>query len=184
MNTISVSIISACVLLAAINCVTSGPSQAMTNLENALAKFQKPDTTTQGLCTCAVFLTGQFTKGSQDPPNGNPALLNEHETLFSCTPAGNKQCTNKCLETVKDLIIFLIPIIIDEIIKFLIFYSKIIKHLPNSATIICGSLDRDCHKERAYLFIQNCNSTWINTNLSAGREFCCKDGVSYKCPLV
>lgn len=59
-----------------------------------------------------------------------------------------------------------------------------VKHLPNSPAILCGSIERDCHKERAYLFIQNCNSTWINTNLSAGREYCCKDSLPYKCPLI
>lgn len=64
------------------------------------------------------------------------------------------------------------------------FPVQIVKHLSNSPAIICGTMDRDCHKERAYLFIQNCNSTWLNTNLSAGREYCCKDGMSYKCPLV
>lgn len=96
---IGVTIVSVVILLT--NGVTSGPSQAKTNLENALAKFQKPDAG-QGSCTCAVFLTGQFTKGSQEKPKGHPALLNEHEVLFPCTAAGNKQCTNKCLETVND----------------------------------------------------------------------------------
>lgn len=56
------------------------------------------------------------------------------------------------------------------------------RHLPNSPLMVCGSIDRDCHKERAYLFVKNCKDKWINTNLSAGREYCCKDGVPYKCP--
>lgn len=34
---------------------------------------------------------------------------------------------------------------------------------------------------QAYLFIKNCKDEWINTNLSAGREYCCKDGSPYKC---
>ena len=51
-------------------------------------------------CTCAVFLTGQFTKGSTDQPTGQPALLHEQDTSYPCTTVGNKQCTNKCLETV------------------------------------------------------------------------------------
>lgn len=59
---------------------------------------------------------------------------------------------------------------------------QIAKHLPNSPTILCGSIDRDVFRERAYLFIQNCDGKWVNTNLSAGREFCCKDGSPYKCP--
>ncbi|XP_044728148.1 follicle cell protein 3C-1 [Chrysoperla carnea] len=109
-------------------------------------------------CTCAVFLSGQFTKGSPEQPRGYPALVHEQEMTFACTNLGNKQCTNKCLDI-------------------------IVKHLPNSANILCGAIDRDCHKERAYLFIKNCNDTWVNTNLSAGREYCCKDGLPYKCPL-
>ncbi|PSN54382.1 Follicle cell protein 3C-1 [Blattella germanica] len=60
----------------------------------------------------------------------------------------------------------------------------IVKHLPNSPAIICGTIDRDCYKERAYLFIKNCNDSWVNTNLSAGREYCCKEGVPYKCPIL
>lgn len=58
---------------------------------------------------------------------------------------------------------------------------QIAKHLPNSPVILCGSIDRDVYRERAYLFIQDCKGTWINTNLSAGREYCCKDGSPYKC---
>lgn len=57
------------------------------------------------------------------------------------------------------------------------------KHLPNSPMILCGSVDRDIHKERAYLWTQNCQAKWVNTNLSAGREYCCKSGEYYKCPL-
>lgn len=34
---------------------------------------------------------------------------------------------------------------------------------------------------QAYLFIKNCKDEWINTNLSAGKEYCCKDGTPYKC---
>lgn len=55
----------------------------------------------QTYCTCAVFLSGQFTKGSNQPPLGNPALLHEQENVMACNPMGSKQCTNKCLETVK-----------------------------------------------------------------------------------
>ncbi|KMQ82705.1 follicle cell protein 3c-1 [Lasius niger] len=107
-------------------------------------------------CVCAVFLSGQFTKGSKEQPKGYPAFLHEHPDSLPCNTFGNKLCTSKCLEA-------------------------IVKHLPNSPTILCASLDRDCHKERAYLFIKNCKDEWINTNLSAGREYCCKDGSPYKC---
>lgn len=54
----------------------------------------------QTYCTCAVFLSGQFVKGSNQPPIGNPALLHEQENVMACNPLGSKQCTNKCLETV------------------------------------------------------------------------------------
>lgn len=108
-------------------------------------------------CSCAVFMSGQFKKGSTDPPKGHPALIQETDLHFPCTTAGNKMCINKCLET-------------------------IVKHLPNSPSIVCGTIDRDCHRERAYLFIQNCDANqWTNTNLSAGREFCCKSGQAVSC---
>ncbi|GAB0088932.1 Follicle cell protein 3C-1 [Sergentomyia squamirostris] len=110
-------------------------------------------------CNCAVFMSGQFTKGSKEPPRGSPALIHEHEDTYPCTLLGMKQCTNWCLES-------------------------LVKHLPNSGPLLCAALDRDCHKERAYLFVENCNGTWINTNFSAGREYCCQDGVPYKCPLL
>lgn len=108
-------------------------------------------------CSCAVFMSGQFKKGSSDQPKGSPALIQETEISYPCTPAGTKMCINKCLES-------------------------IVKHLPNSPAIVCGTIDRDCHRERAYLFVQNCNAaTWINSNLSAGREYCCKSGETVSC---
>lgn len=78
------------------------------SLENAFLKLQKladptlkdNKDTNQLPCTCAVFLNGQFTKGSPDPPKGNPALLYEQDSIFPCSAQGNKQCTNRCLETV------------------------------------------------------------------------------------
>lgn len=108
-------------------------------------------------CSCAVFMSGQFRKGSKEQPKGHPALIQETDFTFPCTPAGTKLCINKCLET-------------------------IVKHLPNSPSIICGTIDRDCHKERAYLFVQHCDGEkWTNSNLSAGREFCCKNGAPVSC---
>lgn len=108
-------------------------------------------------CSCAVFMSGQFKKGSNDPPTGYPALVQETEITFPCTSTGTKMCINKCLET-------------------------IVKHLPNSPAIICGTIDRDCHRERAYLFVKSCDTkTWINSNLSAGREYCCKSGSPVSC---
>ncbi|XP_055688125.1 follicle cell protein 3C-1 [Lutzomyia longipalpis] len=110
-------------------------------------------------CSCAVFLSGQFVKGSKEPPRGSPALIHEQGDTFQCTVLGLKHCTNWCLES-------------------------LVKHLPNSGPLLCAAIDRDCHKERAYLFVEDCNGEWVNTNFSAGREYCCKDGVPYKCPLL
>lgn len=110
-------------------------------------------------CTCGVFLTSQFVKGSDEQPKGDPAMIQEVNKVFPCNIIGQKQCQTKCLES-------------------------IVSHLPNSATVLCATLGRDIHKQRAFLFIKNCKDSWINTNLAAGKEYCCKDGVSYSCPLV
>ncbi|XP_073980228.1 follicle cell protein 3C [Rhodnius prolixus] len=108
-------------------------------------------------CMCGVFLSGQFEKGSV--PKESPIFMHEHDEHFMCNAGGNKQCINKCLDV-------------------------LVKYLANSPSLICGAIDRDCYKERAYLFIKNCGKEWINSNLSAGREFCCKNGEPYKCPLL
>nr|CAD7413404.1 unnamed protein product [Timema poppensis] len=89
----------------------------------APSKTEQPPPVGPVPCTCGVFLSGQFTKNSQEPPKGHPALLHEHPDPFPCNIWGNKQCTNRCLDI-------------------------IVKHLPNSPTILCGSIDRDCHRER------------------------------------
>ncbi|KAK9869507.1 hypothetical protein WA026_003260 [Henosepilachna vigintioctopunctata] len=110
-------------------------------------------------CTCGVFLSGQFKKGSKEQPKGVPVLTEETEKAFENNPVGQRKCTNKCLE-------------------------RIITHLPKSGSIICASTDRELvHKERAFLFIKNHSDKWQGTNLSAGREFCCKDNEPYKCPV-
>lgn len=129
---------------------------AQLSLKNDLkSKFELK--TDQGPCSCAVFLSGQFKKGSNEQPKGVPALIQETDNFYPCNPTGSKMCINKCLES-------------------------IVKHLPNSPAIICGTVDRDVHRERAYLFIQTCNSeNWTNSNLSAGREYCCKAGESLSC---
>lgn len=157
------------ILLININVSESFPNQIdfdlKSLLENKTVNFINPingggaNTNELIPCTCAVFLTGQFTKGSNEQPKGLPALMHEQDIPLPCSPTGIKLCTNKCLDS-------------------------IVKHLPNSPAILCGSIDRDAHKERAYLFVQNCNKNWVNTNLSAGREYCCKDGAPYKCPLI
>lgn len=55
----------------------------------------------QTWCTCGVFLSGQFSRNSQEPPKGHAALMHEQDYMYPCTPAGAKQCSNKCLETVR-----------------------------------------------------------------------------------
>lgn len=108
-------------------------------------------------CSCAIFLTGQFNKQNRsEPPRGNPGIQIELMQNYPCTSAGNKQCSNRCLDA-------------------------ILKHLPNSPALICGTIDRDCFRERAYLFYQSCTPRWVNTNLSAGREFCCQDDRPVRC---
>ncbi|KAG5884342.1 hypothetical protein JTB14_024421 [Gonioctena quinquepunctata] len=102
-------------------------------------------------CTCGVFLSGQFKKGSKQQPKGLPLLTQEMDTPFMNNAMGTRQCTNKCLEL-------------------------IIKHLPKSSEIICATVEREnVFKERAYLFVKNHSDKWHGTNLSAGREFCCRD---------
>ncbi|XP_050438145.1 follicle cell protein 3C-1 [Adelges cooleyi] len=120
---------------------------------------QVPVTATITPCTCGVFLSSQFTKGSGKQPSGYAALMHEQDEPATCNALGIKTCTNRCLDIIA-------------------------KYLPNSSAIICGSVDRDVYKERAHLFVKNCNDLWVNTNLSAGREYCCKDGHHYKCPLI
>ncbi|XP_017786475.1 PREDICTED: follicle cell protein 3C-1 isoform X2 [Nicrophorus vespilloides] len=110
-------------------------------------------------CTCGIFLSGQLKKGSKDSPKGDPVLTQELDTHFAHNSIGQRQCANKCLE-------------------------NMIKHLPKSADIICATVDRDVRKEKALLFTKNYDATWINSNMSAGRDFCCKDNVPYKCPLM
>lgn len=147
--------------------LSTAVSNGQLNLKNDLkakflittaAPFAQPNLTPDGsFCSCAVFLSGQFKKGSSEQPRGLPALTQETDMQYPCNPTGTKMCINKCLEL-------------------------IVKHLPNSAQIICGTIDRDIVKERASLWVQNCNSsTWINSNLSAGREYCCKNGESLSC---
>ncbi|KAJ3653537.1 hypothetical protein Zmor_012784 [Zophobas morio] len=52
-------------------------------------------------CTCGVFLSGQFKKGSKEQPKGVPVLTQEMDTPFMNNAMGNRQCTNKCLEMVR-----------------------------------------------------------------------------------
>lgn len=55
-------------------------------------------------CTCAVFMSGQFKKGSSEQPTGYPALISELEQAYPCNAGGMKMCVNRCLESVGNLI--------------------------------------------------------------------------------
>lgn len=54
----------------------------------------------QTFCTCGVFFSGQFKRGSTEQPKGPPVLMHEQDFQYPCTPLGSKQCSNKCLEVV------------------------------------------------------------------------------------
>lgn len=71
-------------------------------------------------CTCGVFLSGQFKKGSQQPPNGNAVLLQELSDSLVCGPIGEKQCVNKCLESVSVSSQTLFPMCSEETINYLL----------------------------------------------------------------
>lgn len=134
----------------------AGINQPVSNITNVIQNTNETNSLIS--CSCAVFLSGQFVRGSPKPPVGYPPITADIEDQFPCNPIGVNKCTKKCLDNLAG-------------------------HLARSAEIICMSIDRDAFKERAHLFIKNCNSGWINTNLSAGKEYCCKNGESYKCPM-
>ncbi|XP_043477048.1 uncharacterized protein LOC122508039 isoform X2 [Leptopilina heterotoma] len=105
-------------------------------------------------CFCGIFMDGQLKKGSGGQPKGEAILSQKQSISGPCNSIGNRICLKSCLKTA-------------------------LKYISNGGEILCGSLGRDCFKERAHLFIKNCNDEWNNTNLS--REFCCKNGNPYKC---
>ncbi|KAH8386542.1 hypothetical protein KR093_001188 [Drosophila rubida] len=141
---------------------SSSTSTTESGLDNTLpspptpgATVPQPTVNQPVPCTCGVFLSSQIKNGLPDAP----LIHNEMDRMYPCNAIGRKQCQTKCLEA-------------------------IVQHLPNSANIVCATLGHNCHKERAYLFIKNCHNQWVNTNLQAGREYCCKEGVPYRCPLL
>lgn len=52
-------------------------------------------------CTCGIFLSGQFKKGTKEQPKGEPVLTQEMDNPFMNNSVGNRQCINKCLELVR-----------------------------------------------------------------------------------
>lgn len=49
--------------------------------------------------------------------------------------------------------------------------------------LVCASIERECLKEKPYLFVRNCENTWRNTRFSAGKEFCCLNGLETRCSI-
>lgn len=65
-----------------------------------LPPFDKPAPANATTCTCAVFMSGQFKRGSTEQPTGFAALISELEQAYPCNPVGMKTCVNRCLESV------------------------------------------------------------------------------------
>lgn len=87
--------------------------------DNKIINTKKTDTTSEESpipCTCGVFLSGQFKKGSKEQPKGVPVLTQEMDTPFMNNSVGNRQCTNKCLESVRTLtFIFYIVFVVSKL---------------------------------------------------------------------
>lgn len=86
--------------------LTESSQHIKTNIENALSMLHKNSLVKEQPCNCGVFLTGQFKRGSNEQPKGNPALMYEQDLPFPCNPTGVKQCTNRCLEMVNNFFHF------------------------------------------------------------------------------
>ncbi|XP_063392852.1 follicle cell protein 3C-1 [Cydia fagiglandana] len=114
-------------------------------------------------CQCGVFMSQQvgIKEGRRSrprgPPQGEPVVTYDTDApSLPCGSAGFKHCISKCLDV-------------------------ILKYLPRAGPVICGAVERDVHREKAFLFIKNCGGDWTPTNFSAGKEFCCTDGQHHKC---
>ncbi|KAJ0181295.1 hypothetical protein K1T71_003380 [Dendrolimus kikuchii] len=114
-------------------------------------------------CQCGVFLSQQvgIKEGRRTrprgPPQGEPVVTYDTDApSLPCGTGGFKNCITKCLDV-------------------------ILKYLPRAGPVICGAVERDVHREKAFLFIKNCGGDWTPTSFSAGKEFCCTDGQHHKC---
>ncbi|XP_073945817.1 follicle cell protein 3C [Choristoneura fumiferana] len=114
-------------------------------------------------CQCGVFMSQQvgIKEGRRGrprgPPQGEPVVTYDTDApSLPCGSAGFKHCISKCLDV-------------------------ILKYLPRAGPVICGAVERDVHREKAFLYIKNCGGEWTPTNFSAGKEFCCTDGQHHKC---
>ncbi|KAM3966596.1 follicle cell protein 3C [Aphomia sociella] len=114
-------------------------------------------------CQCGVFMSqqvgvkeGRRTR-PRGPPQGEPVVTYDTDSpSLPCGTGGFKHCVSKCLDV-------------------------ILKYLPRAGPVICGAVERDVHREKAYLFIKNCGGDWTPTSFSAGKEFCCTNGEHHKC---
>nr|XP_032512840.1 follicle cell protein 3C-1 isoform X1 [Danaus plexippus plexippus] len=113
-------------------------------------------------CQCGVFMSQQIgiregRRRPRGPPEGEPVVTYDTESpSLPCGTGGFKHCISKCLDV-------------------------ILKYLPRAGPVICGAVERDIYREKAFLFIRNCGGQWTPTNFSAGKEFCCTDGQHHKC---
>ncbi|KAL9881410.1 follicle cell protein 3C-1 [Glossina fuscipes] len=115
---------------------------------------KSPSAYDQVPCTCGIFLGSQLK--SQNITNNSALIISELNRFYNCDKRGQMRCQTNCLE-------------------------QIMQFLPKSDRIICASSSDDLLKEKAYLLIKNCDNYWINTKLTSGHEYCCKDGKPYKC---
>lgn len=77
---------------------TTSKEDSTTTANNVKATFSTQQNDLS--CTCGIFLSSQFVKGSPEPPKGEPVISTTLERSFQCNPIGQKQCQTKCLEQV------------------------------------------------------------------------------------
>ncbi|KAG6452684.1 follicle cell protein 3C-1 [Manduca sexta] len=114
-------------------------------------------------CQCGVFMSQQvgIKEGRRSkprgPPQGEPVVTYDTDApSLPCGSRGFKSCISTCLDV-------------------------ILQYLPKAGPVICGAVERDVYRERAFLFIKNCGGDWTATSFSAGKEFCCVNGKHEKC---
>ncbi|XP_022825728.1 follicle cell protein 3C-1 [Spodoptera litura] len=134
----------------------SAPSEEETNYDDDYEELEP--------CQCGVFLSQQVgikennrRSRPRGPPQGEPVVTYDTDSpSMPCGVGGFKNCVSRCLDV-------------------------ILKYLPRAGPVICGAVERDVHREKAFLFIKNCGGEWTPTSFSAGKEFCCTDGEHHKC---
>ncbi|CAB3231371.1 unnamed protein product [Arctia plantaginis] len=113
-------------------------------------------------CQCGVFLSQQvgLKEGRRSrprgPPQGEPVVTYDTDSPSLPCGSGLRNCISRCLDV-------------------------ILNYLPRAGPVICGAVERDVDREKAFLFIRNCGGEWTPTSFSAGKEFCCTNGEHHKC---